>query len=171
MDEIKWPGEVLREKLCEQNYAFEIFCRDVCISPRLLNLIFYGRYRIDEFIAKKIVSGLPDTTPEYWMELENAYQEYEIEREKSPIKVYIVKYALTSGIFMKPAQIRADRSIEIVTETQTECKECYYEEHVDWCKTASEALELAEVMRKQKIESLEREIQDIRHYNPKIIRE
>ncbi len=67
------PGEFLREELEARGWSQADFADILGRPPRLINEIIAGKRRISPETANGIAAAL-DTTPEFWLNLEAAYQ-------------------------------------------------------------------------------------------------
>jgi len=73
------------------------------------------------------------------------------------MKAWISKYALTQGIFCINAEICLDVNKKMIQETGKGIYPIYYHKP-DWYETEQEAKDQAELMRKKKIASLEKQV-------------
>jgi hypothetical protein len=74
------------------------------------------------------------------------------------MKVYVTKYALTSGIIETEARVCASVSGKMI-ETQGGYKQYFHKP--DWYETKEEAVKRAELMRDKKIAALTKQIQKL----------
>lgn len=78
------------------------------------------------------------------------------------MKVWITKYALTSGIFEAEAEVCSHISEEMIKLTRPgRCPEMFHGEGKEWHRTKESALERLTVMKENKISSLKRKIKKI----------
>ncbi|WP_431785830.1 hypothetical protein [Paenibacillus lactis] len=75
------------------------------------------------------------------------------------MKVWISKYALTTGIY--EIEARETHSPNMVVDAKDSLA-MYHGEGKEWHKSKEEAIKRAEIMRKKKIESLEKQLQKLK---------
>lgn len=79
------------------------------------------------------------------------------------MKVYITKYALTSGVFSGEAEICKDTSTDMAIVRGKDFNQFdQYYHGKNWHKTKEEAIARAETMRENKLVSLKKQIQKIK---------
>ena len=78
-------------------------------------------------------------------------------KEKKKIKVWITKYALTTGIMEKDVIVEEDLPA-MVCDRSTPFVSYYHGEGVEWHRTKESAINKAEEMRIKKIKSLRNQI-------------
>lgn len=75
------------------------------------------------------------------------------------MKVWIVKYALTKGIY----EVECEKNkFGAMMEKSASLPVFYHGEGKEWCRTKEEAVQAAEKMRQQKITSLEKQIEKLK---------
>jgi len=83
--------------------------------------------------------------------------------------VWIVKYALTRGIFETTAEQCLDTQPNgsmIQVKTSLHRREYYHGEGRQWCRTKSEAMEIARKMRDRKVRALQTQLAKIQALFP-----
>ena len=75
------------------------------------------------------------------------------------MKVWIVKYALTKGLFEIEGK---EFGVDGISQESTNWPTHYHGEGIEWCRTKEEAVQVAEKMRQKKIASLERQIEKLK---------
>ena len=75
------------------------------------------------------------------------------------MKVWITKYALTSGIIETEAEECGDDMVRV--HNSTFCDSYYHKEGREWHRTKESAIAKAEEMRKKKIDSLQKQIKKL----------
>jgi hypothetical protein len=73
------------------------------------------------------------------------------------IKVWISKYALTTGIIEKEVRINDELAVSVESQLDS-----YYGEGKQWHKTKEDAIKRAEEMRKRKIISVEKQLKKLK---------
>lgn len=79
------------------------------------------------------------------------------------MKVWITKYALTSGIIETEAEECGDDMVRV--HNNTFCDSYYHKEGREWHRTKESAVAKAEEMRKKKIASLQKQIKKLENTN------
>lgn len=75
------------------------------------------------------------------------------------MKVWIVKYALTQGLY----EIEGEEYRKgCISQRNTSLPTLYHGEGKEWCRTKEEAIHAAEEMRQKKIASLEKQIEKLK---------
>ncbi len=93
------PGYYIEEIVEESGLTQEDFAKRLGTTPKTLSLLINGKQRLTFKIAMKL-SRMLDTTVQYWLNLQNAYDaalaqiasEEELEREKSVLKMLGYNY-------------------------------------------------------------------------------
>jgi tRNA G10 N-methylase Trm11 len=75
------------------------------------------------------------------------------------MKLWISKYALTTGIF--EIEARETHSPDMIADKNNTIS-VYHGEGKEWHKTKEDAIQMAEIMRQKKIKSLERQLEKIK---------
>lgn len=79
------------------------------------------------------------------------------------MKVWITKYALSSGIFQIEGEISATNQDAIKVQRAGRYPELFWKEGKDWHKTEESAKEHCRLMREAKISSLNKQIQKLKN--------
>lgn len=88
------------------------------------------------------------------------------------MKVYIIKYALTQGIYkVEVKQIEGNMLISKNTGSSIIDTDYYHGKNKEWCDNKEDAIKYAEEMRIKKINSLQRQIAKIRSLALTVIEE
>ena len=93
------PGYYIEEIVEESGLTQEDFAKRLGTTPKTLSLLINGKQRLTFKIAMKL-SRMLDTTVQYWLNLQNAYDaalaqiasEEELEREKNVLKMLGYNY-------------------------------------------------------------------------------
>jgi hypothetical protein len=85
-----------------------------------------------------------------------------MKKERQIIKVWVTKYALTSGIFEAQAEICADIDPQMISlkRSQGHLQENFHGK--DWHTSVEAAFKRANEMKEKKIVSLEKQIEELR---------
>ncbi|MDR0524952.1 MAG: HigA family addiction module antidote protein [Spirochaetaceae bacterium] len=75
------PGDALKEKIKEYNIPISALSSDIRISVSAVRQITTNRGRISLHIARRLAKYFSDTTVEYWMNIQTAYDIAELDHD------------------------------------------------------------------------------------------
>jgi len=74
------------------------------------------------------------------------------------MKVWITKYALSRGIFEMDVRSQSEDGKAVYGKAWDQC---FHGQGIEWCKTKTEAIAIAEGMRQKKIDSMKKQIEKL----------
>lgn len=64
------PGEQLRPRLTKARLSVTAAARELGVTRKCLSELVNGRFGVSPEMALRLAAGFPDTTPEFWLQLQ-----------------------------------------------------------------------------------------------------